>query len=347
MPHLIRVRTKLSRRLKTSLPDYVEVFDKGIYLYYSSVAKNLTFGFAADPAFVEAKLPENQFFLQWMTDNDLMRPLLVLGVELCKRTVDILTPLAPDEPLFEQSPITIDEMGEYTAIIGRIKDSALNRLTGQDRQRLLRLALRFTPGRHKMVALSKQLEEKILEARTEFRKKISNEYPDAFLFYRKKDYIHSHTILNNIFFGRLKTENPHAFDKINQHIVQILIEEGVLEAVVEIGMQFQVGSKGDRLSGGQRQKLAIARVLLKNPRILIMDEATAALDNKSQTRIQNILDTHWMEKSTLIAVAHRLDIVKSFDKIAVMKAGKIGEMGAYDELLAQKGLLYELVTGGR
>jgi ABC-type dipeptide/oligopeptide/nickel transport system ATPase subunit len=347
VPQLIRARTKLSRRMKISLAEYVEVFDKGVYLYYSSVARNLTFGFAADTAFTEERLPENRFFLQWLEENDLMRPLLVLGAGLCKRTVDILTPLTPDESLFEQSPITVDEMSDYVAISGRLKDSDLDRLAAHDRQMLLKLALRFIPGRHKMVALPNTLEQKILEARTQFRKKISTEYPDAFLFYRKKEYIYSHTILNNIFFGRLKTDNPHAFDKINQHIIQILIEESVLEAIVEIGMQFQVGSKGDRLSGGQRQKLAIARVFLKNPRILIMDEATAALDNKSQARIQNILDTHWKKKSTLIAVAHRLDIVKSYDKIAVMKAGKIGEIGAYDELLAQRGLLHELVTGGR
>jgi ABC-type multidrug transport system fused ATPase/permease subunit len=238
-------------------------------------------------------------------------------------------------------------MSDYIAVAGRIKDSGLDRLAARERQMLLKLALRFTPGRHKMVALPKKLEQKILEARTQFRKKIFDEYPDTFSFYRKREYIYSHTILNNIFFGRLKTENPSVFDEINQHIIQILIEEGVLEAIVEIGMQFQVGSKGDRLSGGQRQKLAIARAFLKNPRILIMDEATAALDNKSQARIQNILDTHWKKKTTLIAVAHRLDIVKSYDKIAVMKAGQIGEIGAYDELLAQRGLLHELVTGGR
>jgi ABC-type multidrug transport system fused ATPase/permease subunit len=78
-----------------------------------------------------------------------------------------------------------------------------------------------------------------------------------------------------------------------------------------------------------------------------MDEATSALDNKSQTRIQNLLDTHWRGKATLIAVVHRLDIIKNFDKIGVMKSGKIEEMGSYEELMAKKGLLYELVTGKR
>jgi ABC-type multidrug transport system fused ATPase/permease subunit len=83
-------------------------------------------------------------------------------------------------------------------------------------------------------------------------------------------------------------------------------------------------------------------VFLKAPRVLIMDEATSALDNKSQARIQNLLETRW-RKSTLIAVAHRLDTIRKFDKIAVMKAGKIIEMGGYDDLIARKGALYELV----
>ena len=76
-----------------------------------------------------------------------------------------------------------------------------------------------------------------------------------------------------------------------------------------------------------------------------MDEATSALDNKSQARIQNQLDTRWKGRSTVIAVVHRLDITKSYDRIAVLKAGKIIEMGTYDELIGRKGALYELVSG--
>jgi ABC-type multidrug transport system fused ATPase/permease subunit len=157
------------------------------------------------------------------------------------------------------------------------------------------------------------------------------------------EYIYSQTILNNIFFGKTKTANPQAQERIDQSIIQLLIEEDLLEGIIEIGMYFQVGSKGDRLSGGQRQKLAIARAFLKTPKILIMDEATSALDNKSQTRIQNLLETRWKKKSTVISVVHRLDTIKNYDKVAVMKAGKILEMGPYDELIARKGMLYELV----
>ena len=150
-----------------------------------------------------------------------------------------------------------------------------------------------------------------------------------------------------MFFGKLKTTSPQIQDAINEQIVQLLIEEDLLETILEIGLQFQVGTRGDRLSGGQRQKIAIARAFLKNPRILIMDEATSALDNRSQARIQNVLNTHWKGSTTLIAVVHRLDIIKNFNKIGVMRSGKVEEMGTYEELMAQKGLLFELVAGKR
>jgi ABC-type methionine transport system ATPase subunit len=344
---LIRIRKKLKRRLNATLADYVEFFDKENYLYYSSLAKNLTFGSSNQESFSEKKLSGNSYFLDFLDETHLKPPLLDLAARLCVQTISILGNLPPDELFFMQSPIGADALDDYKTVAEHLKTTPAGSLPPLEQQKLLDLALGFIPGRHKMIALPETLEQRILKARTRFREKISSEFPEAFSFYRKSEYIFSHTIRNNIFFGRLKTTNPQIQDTINEQVVQLLIEEGILETVVEIGMQFQVGSKGDRLSGGQRQKLAIARAFLKKPPILIMDEATSALDNKSQTRIQTLLDTHWKGKATLIAVVHRLDIIKKFDKIGVMKSGKIEEMGSYEELMAKKGALYELVTGKR
>ena len=108
-------------------------------------------------------------------------------------------------------------------------------------------------------------------------------------------------------------------------------------------MTFQVGRGGDNLSGGQRQKLALARAFLKKPSILLLDEATASLDNQSQDRVQKVLESRWKGKSTLVAVVHRLDIIEGYDKIAVMQDGRIAEMGTYEDLMEKKNLLYELV----
>ena len=117
-----------------------------------------------------------------------------------------------------------------------------------------------------------------------------------------------------------------------------------MERITDIGMNFHVGNMGDRLSGGQQQKLAIARVLLKRPKVLVMDEATSALDNKSQGRIQKIVE-QWKGTCTVISVIHRLDMLPSFDKVAVLKAGKIIELGNPKELISNKGALYELIHG--
>ena len=339
---VIRVRESFQQDYGQDLSEHVEFFDENKYLYYSSVLENLIFGTANREKFADPNLPRNPEFLDFLNKADLNRPLLSLGVELAKQTIDIIGNLPHESIFFEQSPIAPDELDDFKIVVERLRRKKLHELSQADRDKLLELALRFTPGIHKTVMLPQILETLILEGRALFRANITDIDPEAFSFYQTTQYIYSQTILNNIIFGKTKDTNPKAQEKIYQSIIQLLIEEDLLETIIAIGMHYQVGTKGDKLSGGQRQKLAIARVFLKNPRVLIMDEATSALDNKSQTRIQNLLDTRWKERSTVIAVVHRLDTIKNYDQVAVMKAGKIIEMGTYDELIARKGALYEL-----
>ncbi len=340
---IIKIRENFQRDFGEDLSDYVEFFDENQYLFYSSVAENLIFGAPNKNDFMDANLCNNQYFLDFLKQADLTRPLLSLGSELARQTVDIIGNLPPDAVFFEQSPISPEELDEFKILVERLKRKKLHELSAENHEKLLQLAMRFVPGIHKMVALPAILENLILEGRAMFRQKISTDSPEAITFYDVSEYIYSQTILNNIFFGKTTTVNPQAQEKINQSIIQLLIEEDLLETIIEIGMHYEVGTKGDRLSGGQQQKLAIARIFLKHPRLLIMDEATSALDNHSQTRIQNLLETRWKDKSTVISVAHRLDTIKNYDRVAVMKAGKIVEIGTYDELIARKGMLYELV----
>jgi ABC-type multidrug transport system fused ATPase/permease subunit len=340
---IIRVRENFQRDFGEELSDYVEFFDEDQYLLHSSVAENLIFGTPNKNDFLDANLCNNRYFLDFLKQADLTRPLLSLGSELARQTVDILGNLPPDAVFFEQSPIRPEELDGFKILAERLKRKKLHELSAENHEKLLELAMRFVPGIHKMVALPAILENLILEGRAMFRQKISEDSPEAITFYDISEYIYSQTILNNIFFGKTKTANPQAQEKINQSIIQLLIEEDLLETIIEIGLHYEVGTKGDKLSGGQQQKLAIARIFLKHPRILIMDEATSALDNKSQARIQNLLETRWKKKSTVISVVHRLDTIKNYDRVAVMKAGKILEIGTYDELMARKGTLYELV----
>ena len=109
------------------------------------------------------------------------------------------------------------------------------------------------------------------------------------------------------------------------------------------GFDTMVGNRGLKLSGGEKQRLSLARVILKDPRILILDEATSALDSISENSIQNALET-MMQGRTSIVIAHRLSTILKADQILVVKDGVIAEQGAHEELLAQGGVyksLYE------
>jgi ATP-binding cassette subfamily B protein len=97
-----------------------------------------------------------------------------------------------------------------------------------------------------------------------------------------------------------------------------------------------VGERGQRLSGGQRQRLALARALLKDPPVLILDEATAAVDNETEAAIQRSLESITANRTTLV-IAHRLSTVRHAARIVVMEQGRIVETGRHEDLLAAGG----------
>jgi len=103
-----------------------------------------------------------------------------------------------------------------------------------------------------------------------------------------------------------------------------------------------VGERGARLSGGERQRIAIARAILHDPRILILDEATSAVDTETEQKIQEAID-RLVQNRTTVAIAHRLSTLRNADKLIIIEDGKIVEAGSPDELLAKKGHYYNLV----
>lgn len=148
----------------------------------------------------------------------------------------------------------------------------------------------------------------------------------------------SGSIEDNIRYGNPQANQAEVIEAANAANAHAFIQD------FPQGYQTLVGERGVKLSGGQRQRIAIARALLKNPRILILDEATSSLDSESEALVQEALDK-LMQGRTTFVIAHRLSTVRNADQIVVLDKGQVVQQGTHEELLAQGGLykdLYEL-----
>ena len=160
-----------------------------------------------------------------------------------------------------------------------------------------------------------------------YRKKLGVVLQDDFLF--------EGTIKQNILFSSPKASNEELMEAIKSANVNEFTDW------FEDGIDTLIGERGVKLSGGQRQRITIARAILANPKILILDEATSNLDNESESLIQESLKK-LMNGRTTFVIAHRLSTIRQADQILVIEEGKITEVGTHDNLLAKKGRYYNL-----
>ena len=151
----------------------------------------------------------------------------------------------------------------------------------------------------------------------------------------QETFLFNDTVANNIGYGKPMAKD----DEIREAARNALAEEFIER--MPAGYQTMIGERGAKLSGGQRQRLAIARALLKNAPILILDEATSHLDTESEILVQRALQT-LMANRTVIVIAHRLSTIRRADKIVVLDQGRITEIGTHDELVNHGGIYQRL-----
>ncbi|MBL0952441.1 MAG: ABC transporter ATP-binding protein, partial [Pseudomonas sp.] len=222
---------------------------------------------------------------------------------------------APDKPIFEQLDLVIPA-GQRVGLVGS---------SGSGKSTLLNLLLRLydVNGGH------------VLIDGTDVREVTQHSLHQQIGLIPQEPGLFHRSIRENIHYGRLDASQDELAAAIHRAGASAFIES------MDKGYDSLVGERGVKLSGGQRQRIAIARVLLKNAPILVMDEATSSLDSITERFIQDKLD-EIMEGKTVIVVAHRLSTVAHLDRILVFDKGRVVEDGSHQELLKKRGYYYRL-----
>ena len=323
---------KARQRLREELlkPEYqalVEILDENRYNTNLTVAENLLFGMPFEQGSYVDSVMTNDTVQDAIEKAELKQPLIQIGLQAAKIMVDIFSDVPEGSPLFERfSFVSLEDLPEL-ARLAKTSESTLN---DNDIQTLMGLAYKLNRSRHRLGLVTVEIQEKIIHAHALIKEKLGES--NSLIEFYSQDKIARHlTLQDNILFGRIAYGQANAKQKVGKIIQDVINQLELKHHIVEVGLDYSVGVGGAKLTSSQRQKLTIARALIKNPEIIVINEATAILDHQvEKSIINNILKT--MSSKTIIWVISDEQYIDSFKKVMILDKGKLVAYGSVDEL---------------
>jgi len=342
---ILQARRALRQRLEDpDIQGLIETFDRNKYNLNATMGENLLFGNVVGDVFDMEQLGANAYLNQVLEKVGLTDKILEIGFAGASTMAEIFADVPPDHELFQQFAfISAEELVEFQALLTRVDRDKLAEAREEDRARLISLPFKLVVSRHRLGLIDDEMQAKILEARTVFSADLPAELAASLEFFDAEQYNSASNLQDNILFGKVAYGVPRASERIGELISDVIKSLDLYDTVAEAGMVYDVGIAGSRLSGAQRQKLGIARCLVKRPDVLILSEATGALDSTSQATImENILAE--FDGRTVFWVLHRADLARAFDHVLVIENGAIAERGPVSDLDKDGTLFRELVN---
>lgn len=322
-----RLRDKVA---SPKLAPLVELFDRERYFENASVAENLLFGTALDPAFAPERLATNAEVRRLLADVGLESDLEAAGERVARLMIELFAEEPADSPLFaEYSFISPEDLDDFRSALRRIDERGRAALSADQRTMLVSLPLKLVVARHRIDTPDAALQARLVAARHEFQRRFAGD--DVVAFLDPARFSPALTIRDNILFGRPVYEQARAQERLTELVREVALEVGMERALIRRGLDFDVGPSGARLAYPQKQRLAIARALVKNPDLLVFDEPTSGLDPALEREvIRRVLA--WAGPRTVLWSLGDAALAKLFGRVLVFDRGRLIEDGPFDQL---------------
>jgi putative ABC transport system ATP-binding protein len=321
---ILKVRSAVREKLQDpGLAEYVEVFDASKFNNNASVAENILFGTPVGETFAIETLGKSAFVRDILEDVGLEGKFLEMGRAMAALMVELFRDLPPGHEFFERFGfIDADDLPEFQQILNHVSNLGLEFITTEHRNRLEDLPFKLIVARHHLDLIDDAMKEKILEARRLFAETISEEDEGSIAFFHEGAYNAASSVQDNILFGKVAYNKAGSASQISSLLTDVVNSMGIRPLVLVAGLDFHVGSEGKRLSVVQRQKLSIARNLLKQPQLMIVNQATAPFDAPTQSSIfETILKQ--FEGRGLVWVESDMGHANRFDRVLKIDHGRI------------------------
>ena len=337
LEQILIARQKFRERLdKSDISDFVESFDKEVFNSNASVAENLLFGTPKGDSFNLENIGTNAYVLEILQKVGLKDEFIRIGKDVASTMVELFADLPSDHEYFSQySFISSEDLPEFQTLLARAERLGLENMSTEDSDQFLSLPFKLIPARHRLDLITEDIQKRILEARKLFAEEIGDELRDEIEFFESGYYNRSSSIQDNILFGKIALDKANAIEEVNHLITEIIDQENLRAVIINTGLDTQAGLAGSRLSQGQRQKLSIARALLRRPDHLILNDATSSLDSGSQTLVMSNLLSEMKGRNVTWAL-QRASLAEKFDRVLVLSGGQVVEDGSFKGLANKK-----------
>ncbi len=330
------------------LSHIVAHFDPAAYNSEATVGENLFFAATRSAGLGDGDITESPEVFDVLETTHLSDMLYRMGLTIAENLVEIFSDLPPEHPFYQQlGRITADDITVYQQILQRQQSRANVAPSEEERRALVRLSLQYIEPRYRFGVLTPSVKDAVVAARDSFYQNLPAHLRDRIERYDPHRYMAAATLRENVLFGKLSYRVADAPAKIRPVAARIMEQQGLFESFIALGLNFDVGAGGRRLTIAQRHKLSLARALVRRSDFYIFNRPLPGLDRRVQEEVVAATLEFLREQDnnpSILWVLSNTSLSRLFHRVIVFDRGQIVEDGTFETLDKESGIFKTLVA---